>query len=97
MRRPNPGRSVDMPTVASHVISKQALSRPSLFSLYSILCIRLRMGWLSPNRLASEVLYEETTVKAACDHELCESAKDRSQSTRRDSNGSYIRQCSRDF
>ena len=45
----NPGRSVDMPTVASHVISKQALSTPSLFSLYSILCIRLRMRWLSPN------------------------------------------------
>jgi len=45
----HPGRSVDMPTVASHVISKQALSRPSLFSLYSILCIRLWMCWVSPN------------------------------------------------
>src|SRR5271170_5166149 len=29
-----------MPTVASHVISEQALSTPSLFSLYSILCLR---------------------------------------------------------
>jgi hypothetical protein len=45
----NPGRSVDMPTVASHVISKQALSTPSSFSLYSILCPRFRMHWLSPD------------------------------------------------
>jgi hypothetical protein len=45
----NPGRSVDMLTVASHVISKQALSTLSPFSLYSILCLRFRMHWLSPD------------------------------------------------
>src|ERR1700678_4509191 len=59
-----------MATVASHVISQQALSTPSLFSLYSILRLRFRMHWLSPDRLASEVLQEETTVKEAYDREL---------------------------
>jgi hypothetical protein len=57
-----------MPTVASF----RHLSKPQyaqlilfLFNLY----IRLRMCLLSPNRLAIEVLHEETTVKEAYDRE----------------------------
>jgi hypothetical protein len=59
-----------MPTVGSAVPAKQTLVRPASFSLHSILCVKLRMCWLSPDRLASEVLHEQTTVKEAYDREL---------------------------